>query len=401
MEKLSPESLTSSAALQGPRPRAPRYYSLDIWRGAACLLVVVYHSVCQLIPLGDDAASWAVRVFLQCWIGVPMFFVISGYCISATADASRLRPGGHSVRDYFTRRFRRIYPPYWVWLAIVLLLTLVVSAEYFDDWRNRIRGPFELSLDQWIGNLTLTEKWRWHFGDPEQGLVFGPAWTLCYEEQFYFVTGIILLLTPNRFFRAAILVSIGTVLARVVSSRMGFSVAGFFFDGRWLLFALGIAVYYAVNYGQTFFRYAAMGSLAALLLALILAPVHSENKTEYGTGIAFALVILILQPWDAVLANVPLLAPIKFCGTMCYSLYLAHWPTVLLVARWMFLHGVTDPLRTVMITVPLSLIAGVSAGYAFHVLVEKHFLNPPRRATSPTSQGVRDKAPTVVAVDVA
>ena len=107
-------------------------------------MVIVHHAVCQVIPLGDDVSSWIMSVFLQGWVGVPLFFVISGYCIGATADASGCS-GGHSVRDYFVRRIRAIYPPFWVWLAICLLLTMVLSAEYFNDPDNRIRGPFELS----------------------------------------------------------------------------------------------------------------------------------------------------------------------------------------------------------------------------------------------------------------
>jgi peptidoglycan/LPS O-acetylase OafA/YrhL len=377
MEKTSPSQSTPDAML-GPRPRCPRYYSLDIWRGAACLMVLVHHAVCQAIPLGDDSASSIIRVLLEGWVGVPLFFVISGYCISATADASRLRPGGHSVRDYLARRVRRIYPPYWAWLAICLLLTLVFSTEMFNDPANRIRGPFELSPAQWFGNLTLTETWRWHLGGEPQGLVFGSSWTLCYEEQFYFVTGIILLLTPNRFFRAAIVVSIATLATRGAAKVFGFSVAGSFFDGRWLLFALGIAVYYGINYGDSRFRLALHVSLALLLAGFALAPIYPQNKLEYGTAVAFALAASLLHRWDAAIYASPLLTPVRFCGVMCYSLYLAHWPTVLIVSRWLYLHGVTDPVRTLFLTVPLCLVTAIPVGWAFHILVEKRFLNAPR-----------------------
>ena len=76
----------------------------------ACLLVVFYHCVFYAQPeKPHDDAFGLMTVMRVGWLGVPMFFVISGYCISATADNSRRK--GHGLRQYFWRRFRRIFPP--------------------------------------------------------------------------------------------------------------------------------------------------------------------------------------------------------------------------------------------------------------------------------------------------
>src|SRR5262245_59812438 len=104
-----------------PAPRNPRYESLDMWRGVACLLVLLNHAIVYQLPDGTtpqglqrfDVAAAAVAARL--WLGVPMFFVISGYCISAAVDSYRRR--GSSVGTYFVRRFKRIFPPYWAVLA--------------------------------------------------------------------------------------------------------------------------------------------------------------------------------------------------------------------------------------------------------------------------------------------
>ncbi len=58
-------------------------------------------------------------------LGVPLFFVISGYCISAAAD--RARRHDHPVRTYFIRRFRRIYPPLWAVIAASILFFVAVD----------------------------------------------------------------------------------------------------------------------------------------------------------------------------------------------------------------------------------------------------------------------------------
>ena len=103
----------------GPNPSCPRYASLDMWRGVACLMVVACHSSFpQSSPQsGSGTLTWASYIASELarfmWVGVPLFFVISGYCIAATADSSRRK--GHGLRTFAARRFRRIYPPYWVW----------------------------------------------------------------------------------------------------------------------------------------------------------------------------------------------------------------------------------------------------------------------------------------------
>ena len=103
-----------------------RYRSLDLWRGAACLAVVVYHAAgAATLSSGssgffDRLALPALRVVGFGWIGVPVFFVISGYCIAATSDSQRHR--GLPTRRFFERRFWRIYPPYWAFLGLMAVV---------------------------------------------------------------------------------------------------------------------------------------------------------------------------------------------------------------------------------------------------------------------------------------
>src|ERR1041385_8984713 len=114
----SPEGDSSHLPATLPTPRSPRYYSLDMWRGIACLMIVVFHATFYareaVHPTGglpDKFLGLAGKLF----IGVPLFFVISGYCISAAADSARRRQ--NTVPSYFRRRFRRIYPPFWAAVA--------------------------------------------------------------------------------------------------------------------------------------------------------------------------------------------------------------------------------------------------------------------------------------------
>ena len=119
-------------------PRAPRYLTLDHWRGIACLLVVLFHSsgvaflsmeASGTQPQQAGLAGLALSITRIGWIGVPFFFVISGYAISAAADSSRRGRGGPI--GYFKRRIRRIYPPLWVMLVLQVAIVFAVDVFLF------------------------------------------------------------------------------------------------------------------------------------------------------------------------------------------------------------------------------------------------------------------------------
>ena len=289
-DKLSPRD--------GPYPELadPRYRSLDHWRGLACVMVVLVHAVTSA-KIGNVAAERvahpiAKTVISLCdamGVGVPIFFVISGYCICATADSSRRK--GHSFKDYVRRRFRRIYPPYWIALlctAVIYAIAAQFPSMQWDKSRHfeYIALPWSLPLSQWLGNLTLTEMWRDHVlrADQPSFVYLAPAWTLCYEEQFYFVMGFLLFVMPRRIFAGAMGV---TALVAIVFGAFvllpGVNFKGFFFDGMWLMFGAGVMVYYYFNYsppgGKWFLPlFLSVATIGAYLLA------RHEAKIEARMG---------------------------------------------------------------------------------------------------------------------
>src|SRR5262249_27538943 len=155
-----------------------------------------------------------------------------------------------SISTYFLRRLRRICPPYWLALLLgfvlfvlvdVYLYPSILSATPFAQLR-----PWWFSPSQWLGNVSLTETWRHYlFGSP-RGHILGQSWTLCYEEQFYAVVGLLLLCSRERFFGGALAVTLVVIGLMLLSATSGVSFEGFFFDGQWLCFASGLLVYYAV-----------------------------------------------------------------------------------------------------------------------------------------------------------
>jgi peptidoglycan/LPS O-acetylase OafA/YrhL len=366
-------------------PRCPRYQSLDIWRGLACILVVIFHSTFYMSESSrasiSDPFSLAVSICERLWIGVPVFFVISGYCISATADSSRRK--GHRTLTYFKRRLWRIFPPYLICLALTVALALLgesLRPGLFSDGEHHIEAPAHFDAWQWLGNITLTEAWRPYLIGSDKKWFLAQAWTLGFEEQFYAVTGLLLLVCPRRFFAGASVVTLGVLAFLLVTQdRM----SGFFFDGRWFLFAAGILVYYVINYAE----HPLLSSLP--LLAGLAWSVHSphalltqqNNATELSGLVAysFALALIVFHKFDQRFVRHWTLVPLRACGLMCYSLYLVHWPVCKGTSHILFDLGLKTPRSTMLVTVPVCLMASVATGTVFYLVVERHFLNSPQK----------------------
>lgn len=384
-----------------PPPRCPRYESLDAWRGVAILSVVVFHSTygyavtpdskADVLMHGGSLFDWLATATAYLWVGVPLFFVISGYCIAASADAARRRPA--PVGRFFLRRFLRIYPPLWAFLALAALGVWLVpdSAMPGADFgvERPLPYPNELHWANWVGAATLTEEWRHQLGGPPREYMAGQLWTLCYEEQFYLLAGLLLLAVPRWFF-AGVAVVTAAVALNVVPlptvagfdlNRLRLPLPGFFFDGLWLAFAAGVGVYYRVNYATEKGRlYLDMLLASGACLALSGVPHWAsfpQGLPAYlTTAFAFALALGWLHRWDAANGSARVLAPLRYWGRRCYSLYLVHIPVVLLVKWNLYRHGVTSNAGTLFVTVPACLAAALPLAAVFHREVERRCLPP-------------------------
>jgi peptidoglycan/LPS O-acetylase OafA/YrhL len=348
-----------------------------------------------LIHSGGSLWDWLIHVSLEGRLGVPIFFVISGYCIAASAES--VRRGSHGTGSFFLRRFRRIYPPYWIVLAGTAVIVEVLPATWLPA---QIPGG-TLAPPQWAGAVTLTEEWRPLLGGPPKRHFLNHSWTLCYEEQFYAVVGVILLVARRWFYPSVAAVTALTYLNvtdlnALVGSRLGldlnrfqFAAPGTFISGLWLAFAAGVAVYYWLTRATSFQK----RMIAVVLLggtawaAQPLSGLLTNNATLSKclvVAFLFAFVLLGLHRCDRRMSAARVFAPLQFCGRMCYSLYLVHAPLCWVLSWALYRNGLNSPAPTLLITLPVCLVTSVIAGYAFHRGVERHFLNSSRpKCTAP------------------
>ena len=389
-----------------PTTKRLRYETLDAWRGAACLLVVVFHCVggyvgtpefeARLRTQGGSAADWLIIFANRFWVGVPVFFVISGFCIAAAADSAREKP--NAGRRFLTRRFRRIYPPLWAYLAITAFVVAFLPTSAIPGPVKGLHAPLPrpqaVLATQWLGSLTLTESWRYNLGGPPLGYFTGQLWTLCYEEQFYAVVALAVALARRWLFAAlgavtaAVFLNVGdpaTMLPAdpaALVTRLQCPLRGFFFDGLWLPFAAGVAVYYRARHATPILKYAVDGFLlcGALWSAHQIPESLAFIPNVPGYLLVACLVALALghlYRFDRVTSTTRVLAPLRFCGRMCYSLYLVHSPVASLLSWCLFRAGVQSSVGTLLVTVPVIVVCSVALSYPFYALIERRFHNSP------------------------
>lgn len=373
-----------------PKPNHARYATLDVVRGMACLMLLVYHAAFYADHSWSsrDPSTWsigglAINLVGRLWIGVPMFFVVSGYCIAASIDSLRRKP--RSLGNYFSRRFRRIYPPFWAALVLAVVFTLLVG---FNESlaRNCLQLPrlSNFTAVDWLANLTATASWLPELLGGDRAYVLSNTWTLCYEEQFYAVTGALLMLTPRRFFLASYGIAAVAVVARKVSRWLGVEIDGYFFDGHWLLFAAGILVYQRINYLRGLSANLALGVMAVgavygLSERLFAADQLDRHFGEYLlAACCFSLLLVGIKKWDQRIVAHWSLRPFLWAGTISYSIYLVHFPITVCIACAMARAGWHADRLVILGTIPLCLVVSLGVAWLFHLLVERRFINSPQ-----------------------
>jgi peptidoglycan/LPS O-acetylase OafA/YrhL len=167
-----------------------RLPQLDGIRGLAILGVLLCHYSFALptstshtfLSLVEHALSFG-------WMGVDLFFVLSGFLIGGILIAHRDRPAEHYFKPFYIRRFFRIVPLYAVAIAVYF------STAFFSKFELLLGSGTSIS---WIWYATFTQNFEGSFFN--DAYVFGHSWSLAVEEQFYLIIPLVIWLIPARFF---------------------------------------------------------------------------------------------------------------------------------------------------------------------------------------------------------
>lgn len=358
---------------------------LDGVRGLAILAVVAFHVA---VVLTNDA-PWAYRDAppIFAWpvfagsLGVDLFFVLSGFLVLRSWRSIRERyadDGVRSIVEFARRRGRRILPPYWVALAILVAWRAPQWIETAHGWRNI--GLF-VSLNQFLDTDL-----------PRQLNVV--TWTLTTETHFYIALPFLAALWIRFGWRPALAVIVAASIGwRLFAGGTGNSAEWIF--GRVDQFAAGMAAavlyaeYRAGRSSRALRWLTAPGVGTALIAGLgSLALAHGALRLQpkplwflallhplAGLAMAALLVRGLVRGSVDVFSNPAL----RWLGLISYSLYLWHWPLLTeTTARW----GTAGPV------VAASVVAAICVAIVSYRVLERPFMGTaqpaPRRAPTPT-----------------
>lgn len=275
-----------------------RNQSLDVLRGLAILLVICDHIPC-------------FKIMRAGWVGVDLFFVLSGFLISGLLFQDILRGGRVRLGRFLVRRGFKIYPS----LIVFLGLTAMLSRE--------------LRRDLWVEGLFLQNYFQLRVG------IWEHTWSLAVEEHFYLALPFVLA-TLIRFRRLNLIpfLSLGLIVACFLL-RLRVALAFELLATHRRIDALfaGVALGWLYHFHrERFLRLsvpaagAAGAALAGLAVGLILAAPRTPlilSSIFTLNLLAFALLVLWAVPRNLCL---PRLAVI---GRYSYSIYLWHLPIAL------------------------------------------------------------------------
>jgi peptidoglycan/LPS O-acetylase OafA/YrhL len=183
---------TRSASVQGyktgmkPHTFAPRpgthIAALDGIRGLAILLVLVFHfAAWSGRPSSDTAANLYLRLASLGWMGVDLFFVLSGFLITGILLDTRDSP--HYYRSFYGRRTLRIAPIYYGLLAVLFVLAPLLAWPLAAEVGRFGERPWWLWC--YATNIGQAVRGRWPF--EASWLDLNHLWSLAVEEHFYLV----------------------------------------------------------------------------------------------------------------------------------------------------------------------------------------------------------------------
>lgn len=276
-------------------------------RGVAVLLVLLYHARLGLVPGG--------------FLGVDIFFVISGFLITSMIK-KQIKRGSFSFIEFYYRRAKRLLPAAYVTFAITAVLSawLLTSNELLH-FRDQLAGAVTFNA-----NIALWQQGTYFGGDADLKPLLH-TWSLSIEEQYYLLIPALLFLLPRKWWLHAVSSILVASLALCIAMGLWKPAAAFYlFPTRaWELAVGSLGALVATSPPA---RQLAARLYLPAIAALVILPVRPIDWLQPGIDavlVCFATLTVILHRNQAIFSN-RIGKSLQWTGDISYSLYLVHWP---------------------------------------------------------------------------
>ncbi|HEX7443197.1 MAG TPA: acyltransferase, partial [Acidimicrobiales bacterium] len=299
-------------------------------RAVAVLLVVLYHASFPGLSGG--------------YVGVDVFFVISGFVITGVLLRERAATGGTSILHFYGRRCRRIIPAATLVIIATVTLAYVVLGVVYGN-RTAVDGRW---TSVFLANVHFASVGTNYLSSQQSPSLLQNFWTLAVEEQFYLVYPTLFLVAAAVRSRVSLHVRLATGLIVVIVASFVLSVAqtasnptvAYFspLTRAWEL-ALGALVAVGARWLLTLSKGVAATMTWVGLGAILIAAFGFDSTTAYPGWLVAVPVVgaaLIIAGGTPVprhsAESILRLAPFQWTGRLSYSIYLWHWPILMLAA---------------------------------------------------------------------
>jgi len=331
------------------RSRVPAYRpDIDGLRALAVIAVILFHS--------------GIPGFAGGYVGVDVFFVISGYLITQLLQESRDESPRRTLAAFYVRRMRRILPA----LLATCLATAIVAVALSTPADLVNLGKYVAATPVLLSNIATWTEGRGYFAPEVRQLPLSHLWSISVEEQFYLIYPLLLIaITRYRlpYRRMTLIVLAVASLALCIWASHHRPMANYFFAPMraWeLLLGAALAIGGTPRIGH---RIVTESLAIASLLGIAIAVYHYTEATLYpGTAALLpclataALLATGNSPQPALVNRVLSWTPLVFVGLISYSLYLWHQPLLAFVSYYRI-----APLTPAAAAVPLAATLIVAA----------------------------------------
>lgn len=368
---------------------------LEVARGIAALWVFLFH----MKGYFKESSEFMYLISEYGYFGVPMFFVISGFVITYSAESTLKY--SLSPFSFLKKRFLRIYPVFWISIILILLLPYLIESISMLKSGSYV-APYNLlshyTLSEWFNFVALSKVF---FADSVKlhgqfDAINAVYWTIAIEFQFYLV--IFLSLFFKSYYKHVIaFISVLAIINMVVPFNVNYGL----FIHFWPSFSVGILLAYLFKAKFVVLTlipklYNIKFAMASLFL-FILAPVIflSDKPSHFVFAVLFGCLLWCISPLEKELHRIRsngkrlsfyILEAGIALGAMSYSVYLLHLKLHALPA--MFVRQAID--ESNVLYVLTTILVTLLICYPFYLYVERPFMSKKYVKTYKDPYGAQD-----------